>query len=105
MADDTSITPALTPEQWAEVREDKLGEGDFLDSYGGEHSVRGGREHALVALLLHNQPFGFTWGDVDLLRATAQYVVRGDRLNLWGREADRLNALADRIAALLPPRQ
>lgn len=62
------------------------------------------RRHALAALALHGQPFGFTWGDVDWIRAAAgQLLDEFDRLR--ADHATGLNAIADRIAALLPPRE
>lgn len=56
--------------------------------------------HALAALALHGQPFGFTWDMVDHLRGLAKMVERQglEASPIWTR------AIADRIAALLPPR-
>lgn len=53
------------------------------------------RRHALAALALHDQPFGFAWADVDMLREAAEVQ--------WTPEKELLE-LMDRIAALLPPR-
>jgi hypothetical protein len=55
--------------------------------------------HALAALALHGQPFGFTREDVALLRDEAESEWNGDEMPT-GR---RLLALAARIEALLPP--
>ena len=106
-----AVKPALTPEEWSRLRPDlatRLAWGnpgtsdpDFcgtpdpfrFTSGGGEYSdslsVRPERRHALAALALHGQPFGFTREDVDLLWAANN-----------GRALDSLIA---RIAALLPP--
>jgi hypothetical protein len=52
--------------------------------------------HALAALALYGQPFGFTWDDVDRIRMAAMYYP--------GEMARALDGIGDRIAALLPPR-
>lgn len=52
-----------------------------------------------AANLLHGQPFGFTWEDVNLIRGC---VIRAGRE--FGHNPE-LYDLADRIAALLPPRE
>ena len=57
-----------------------------------------GDPHALAALALHGQPFGFTWDDVELLRMFGN----GDPMPHIRQQC---NDLADRIAALLPPRE
>lgn len=60
--------------------------------------------HALAALCLHGQPFGFTWEDVEEVRSCALGFRCGDFAGGNGEPyASRLDALADRIAALLPP--
>lgn len=127
------IKPALTPEEWVsypaadlEIRDgeyevalipamipsgaiiaiptDYVG-GDEYQSTGPDCVIPAGALHALAALALHGQPFGFTWEDVDLLRRAAEDAGVG----LYGEEeraeAGRdFSALAARIAALLPPR-
>ena len=86
------IEPALTPEEW-ENPSDAFGHG-YLDLEFGSVDVSLGmygpktqtqERHALAALLLNGQPFGFTWRDVDNIEDVAP-------------------DLAARIAALLPPR-
>lgn len=57
--------------------------------------------HALAALALHDQPFGFTQEDVDVLAMAgdegfAGYISDGDHYA-------HLRSIAARIAALLPP--
>ena len=57
--------------------------------------------HALAALALQGQYFGFTWEDVEELRALSETVrkVEGATPKHWV----WMETLADRIAALLPP--
>lgn len=101
--------PALTAAEWAKgLREvidgyvdECLGVIDVrLGEYGPPPS-KGEQARALAALLLHGQPFGFTWDDVDLLRSVAEDYV-GEPAQ---ETAPPLSNLADRIAALLPPRE
>ena len=54
-------------------------------------------QHAAAALLLCGQPFGFTWEDVDSLAGEQAYYE-------CGHDEAKLASIADRIAALLPPR-
>jgi len=116
------IKPALTPAQWSRYREDLavLRPWALEDEEDPEARVqRYIRNHAVyllegglpeedaakgaAAVLLHGQPFGFTWEDVGRIRdlaSAAQYVL--------GQHAEFVAAvrnLADRIAALLPPRE
>lgn len=100
MADE--IKPALTAEEWAQNAKTDHGDGIRLLS---DAEVRiGTREvfaatkelHALAALALHGQPFGFTWNDVDIIDIAAACDYEGSA---------KLCALRDRIAALLPPRE
>lgn len=113
MTDDAEIQAALTPEEWARFAANmgrldieilknlfdgrphitiafRVRNGDEIFSF--EH----GERHALAALCLHGQPFGFTQEDVELLRRSAENELSGGT-------AERLSGLADRIAALLPP--
>lgn len=105
--------PALTPEEWAAaldryllrdgymigIREaDRVQLSAGLDDFNDVHGVD---RQALAAVALHEQPFGFTWEDVDALRGTAEdYEYRAITPDPFV----ELNDLADRIAALLPPR-
>jgi hypothetical protein len=77
-----------------------LSEGRISSTVGVDPTPE--ERHAIAALALHGQPFGFTWEDVDWLRAMADWAEE------YGVAADGpawVNALADRIAALLPPRE
>jgi hypothetical protein len=120
MSETERVKPALSAEEWAERRVSAGDEaveayctlhvgkdgrlyaaaGDGRDYYGkGDGLVA--RPHALAALCLHGQPFGFTREDVRLLRNAADDYRDGEN-HLWPIGGGLL-ALADRIEALLPP--
>lgn len=97
-----TIQPALTEAEWDAKGVDRI---DLWASVSDEILVTrtpGDRStlaadadrHALAALALYGQPFGFTHYDVRLLRHAAEYA-KPSHPELFG--------LADRIAALLPP--
>ena len=127
------MSNALTPEEW--------GESEFESFYGThktsahvDHKGRwffastgpeGEREavilnqsdddgracKALAALALRDQPFGFTWDDVDALRYYADQNIEdagpfgeGWTSDETAKAQSTCRSLADRIAALLPPR-
>lgn len=118
------IEPAMAPEQWAEMRYEEHGHGrqeptfvawvgdDFTGTgYFATHTdapesqarpTQAGR-HALAALALHGQPFGFTREDEALVREMEG--SEWDRLppEMYREYAQRIRSLATRIAALLPP--
>lgn len=54
-----------------------------------------GHRHALAALALHGQIFGFTREDVQILRTIELEYIQGGPFSL--------TSMADRIEALLPP--
>jgi hypothetical protein len=110
--------PALTPEEWAELCADwySVNRGPYLGWPVADGARRLEIEedkvevhldpdeytaipqwglHAVAALCLHGQPFGFTWDDVAMLReeGSVGYPETGRKLR----------DLADRIEALLPP--
>ena len=95
------IEPALTPEEW-EPYTRHLTEPAVLDA---DLILYEDGPHALAALMLHGQPFGFTWEDVDNLHSIAIKDVPfvGDDGELHTNP--ELTNLADRIASLLPPRE
>lgn len=115
MADE--IRPALTPEEWRKRRAESRDE-DYpcvsfkvppVEDYGrdvlkiktpADLVLEPPDRHALAALALHGQPFGFTWEDVDELRENWSLGVQGVKLS-----REFADSLADRIAALLPPRE
>lgn len=110
------IKPALSPEEWVtlDVARD-AGTNFERDEHGGTVFMDGWcrppHTHALAALALYGQPFGFTREMVDALRAICcdASIMHSDRCVGVGEydEAAAKLALAesavDRIAALLPP--
>jgi hypothetical protein len=83
----SEIKPALTGEEWESVKSDIVPE----TALGG---------HALAAMALHGQPFGFTHDDVLTLRLAAD--THDNDLD-WKERCFKLRDTADRIEALLPP--
>jgi len=118
MSDTTQVRPALTAEEWA-VREKVSANGrnyvteqDYTrggsapmvyvgDKYESGECIPELR-HALAALALHGQPFGFTREDVNELLLYAQGWDRGS-LEEQDEIKAHLRSVAARIAALLPP--
>jgi len=101
------MRPALTKHEWeaGEYTEHEDTEGSVGFSIALPHrptlwwntSPLGWRRtHALAALCLHGQPFGFRHEDVLLCRGNLYHVETPE---FYGALYD----LADRIAALLPP--
>jgi hypothetical protein len=111
-----SQEPALTPEQWARRRVEfpeptsiysnewdvaiqKRDDGTVVWEYvseGCDRSIPLEPAHAVAALSLFGQPFGFTREDVKALLYTL------DDAGKCGTD-DILQSIAERIAALLPP--
>lgn len=117
-----TITPALTREEWAEATNDQYYLSDMVEEAADDLAASfpvgpddksfapNTRRHALAALALHGQPFGFTREDVRRLLATAKESDEGDASTdyyLGGYQgtvgSDWLRDLAARIEALLPP--
>ena len=91
------MKPALTAEQWVGViPPDK-------DGIWGSGYLVVEEKHHMAAVCLHEQSFGFTREDVELLRET----LPADVLHLGYQYEEEPQAylldLADRIEALLPP--
>lgn len=120
----SKIEPALTPEEWANQPEPMLNrDGDWAyapegvagvivgtDAVGHGLVVGSRARHGLAALCLHDQPFGFTREDVEIVRWAADEAEwsarRGPGQTQEEAEAEaraRYEDLADRIEALLPP--
>lgn len=110
------MNPALTSEEWRnQVTRTRGGALRIVVDFGPPaNTVQLNDDpkmrHALAALALHGQPFGFTAKDVKNLRETAEESDEGDASNdfyLGGYQvtvgSEWLLNLADRIAALLPP--
>jgi hypothetical protein len=105
-----NITPALTRAEWAGVLANRAQLADirerFLDTpFSG---------HALAALLLFEEEFGFTAEDVeDEIQVSVYCAAMADEQALAGRHdaattfrllGERHHRRAAKIAALLPPR-
>lgn len=99
-----TVGPALTPEEWAEVAE--VTDPAFaLTELRIERDVEDA-PHAAAAIYLHGQPFGFTWEMHDALRFCAARTRAHDGPSgTDGNYAALCDEAADRIAALLPPRE
>lgn len=105
-----SDSPALTEAEWAGV----LNQQDGLAQLREQFAKLPFSTHAIAALLLYEQPFGFTEQDVNDEDEVSEYCAvmaaqnraAGDVATaakfelLGGRHRER----ARRIAALLPPR-
>lgn len=97
------VPPALAARAWAERRHGAAAGYAAADGHGvlrAEGAFHGDERRGLAALALHGEPLGFTWHDVDFIRAT----VLADDLHSpddWF----VLQRLGERIAALLPPRE
>ena len=125
---ETETTPALTPEEWEHPSNAReigwacsevfVGEGSSLDNV---------TRHGLAALCLYGQPYGFTWEDVDRVNTVADHFQRAidhpPHTDDWhqsihasgltakeffarqiAKDVTPWRSLADRLAALLPPR-
>jgi len=124
MLNDT-VQPALSAEEWEKAHGDlNVDAGgnifwgdsvfcidddrraiDLLDR-SGEFS----RRHAVAALALHGQPFGFTHRDLEALSRCADDAERWAAQHGWGDPGDagykamkHVRTIRERIAALLPP--
>ena len=124
------MEPAMTAEEWARQEVEMgdkgwfhadgafpVGGGDPVvasgDLYVGAYDAHGracpGAEvpakhrHALAALCLHGQPYGFSWADVDALREVLDEAYGNGNSPEWSCAIVAEQLLA-KIAALLPPR-
>lgn len=105
----TPVTPALSAAEWNGVLDQK----DGLAHLRAQFATLSFSTHAIAALLLYEQPFGFTQQDVTDEREVSEYCevmatqnrMTGDTVTaakfelLGGKHRER----AQRIAALLPP--
>jgi hypothetical protein len=105
----TEIAPALSAAEWAGVLAQQDGLADLREQFGSLPFS----SHAIAALLLYEQPFGFTRQDVQDEDEVSEYCAvmarhhreTGDQTTaakfelLGGRHRER----AAKIAALLPP--
>ncbi|MEO7711450.1 MAG: hypothetical protein ABIV10_00870 [Gemmatimonadaceae bacterium] len=104
-----SLPPALSGAEWNGVLHQKDGLAHLREEFGKLPFS----SHAIAALLLYDQPFGFTYQDVQDETEVSEYCAvmaeqnrdAGDRATaakfelLGGRHSER----AAKIAALLPP--
>lgn len=100
------MKPALTAEEWADPWLALTNEGIHwvAPDYPAEGLVGLDGEfdrHALAALCLHDQPFGFTREDMDALRSALEQIELDPYC--FGAEVAILPGIIDRIEALLPP--
>lgn len=104
-----AIAPALSAAEWSGV----LGQHDGLKHLREQFGTLPFSTHAIAALLLYEQPFGFTQQDVTDEDEVSEYcavmaaqnrasgdVATAAKFELLGR---RHKERAARIAALLPP--
>lgn len=119
------IAPALTPEEWAQ-KHLRLQADSYDSDRNAAVEIKAGpnylhltdhenprwavidqpkERHALAALALHGQSFGFTREDVATLRlaAEASRVPNGREADSMSQRRNRLRLIAARIEALLPP--
>lgn len=96
------MKPALSAEEWAKangrgILDMAMDSGDVAWEIVNDfpHSCAGNSRHALAALCLHGQPFGFTREDVRALWCIA--TNEDGPIDTW------LESLIARIEALLPP--
>jgi hypothetical protein len=101
------MNPALTSEEWRnQVTRTRGGALRIVVDFGPPaNTVQLNDDpkmrHALAALALHGQSFGFTHADLNLLSEAAGRIEGEDSAQTP--LADALMALAARIESLLPP--
>lgn len=111
MADGTDSTaPALSGAEWRAVLENRA----QLDAIREQLLDTPFSAHAVAALLLYGEPFGFTQQDVDDEIQVAGYAEtmakqlatngQNENANTFSILSQRHRDRAARIAALLPPR-
>lgn len=99
--------PALTPEEWIQYGDDLQIMADWAADkrpFGpARRFTLEDKRHAVAAIALHNQPFGFTHDDEALLEEMARFyehrAFAGDADTAAG-----IRRLLRRISALLPPK-
>ncbi|HEV7991511.1 MAG TPA: hypothetical protein VGP25_06770 [Gemmatimonadaceae bacterium] len=104
-----AIAPALSPAEWSGVLTQQDGLAHLREQFGTlPFSV-----HAIAALLMYEQPFGFTQQDVQDEREVSEYCAvmakhhreTGDQVTAakFALLGERHRERADKLAALLPP--
>ena len=99
MSDTPTIPPALTPEQWKGHRQcGAFVSGSLFRCEVGGAEIEDAPRHALAALCLYGQPFGFTPAEeadlTDLLNLVDWDSIEGVR--------DSLASVLAKVRALLP---
>ncbi len=105
MAD--KIARALSSAEWIQYGDDLVVMADWAADkrpYGPDRRyTMEQKRHAVAAIALHHQPFGFTAADLDVLGEVMRFYQHrgfpGDPPL-----AEQLERICDRISALLPPR-
>lgn len=104
------IKPALTAEEWREALQDHTAKVQAMRSAWYNPKSPETSDHALAALALYGQPFGFTHEDLTACEngiagiwTQHSQMCHGDSEECGcGPESRALYSLADRIQALLP---
>ena len=104
------IKPALTAEEWAEITDPEIHSREKM-LYEISYLWGRPRPHAVAALCLDGQPFGFTREMLAALQRTITdaHVMHGDRVTDADErceceaQLDLADAVADCVEALLPP--
>jgi hypothetical protein len=99
--------PALSPDEWIQYGDDLQIMADWAADKRpfGPHRRYTFEEkrHAVAAIALHNQPFGFTHDDETLLEEVLRFYE--NRAFVGDAEiVGRLRRLRQRISAMLPPK-
>jgi hypothetical protein len=89
------IEPALTAEEWEKA---------LATPFDGKlpRYATGADRHALAAVLLYGQPFGFTQRDFDVIAEVCEKLMV--KPQFWLPDSAEIGLVARKIAALLPPR-
>ena len=100
--------PALSPEEWIQYGDDLQIMADWAADklpFGPDRrSTMEEKRHAVAAIALHGQPFGFTHDEEALLEEQAKfYEHRGFAGD--AQVTARIRRLLEKISALLPPRE
>jgi hypothetical protein len=106
----SEIKPALTAEKWETFGNVERSIGIVPvgpDANAGFYAIDGWpmynvTHHALAAIALYRQPFGFTREELELMQFLAK-ANNGWDVEWGGDMCTRAKSIAQKIAALLPP--
>jgi hypothetical protein len=97
------ITPALTPDQWHDALKDRAGYASAMQLAWGNDTSRE-NDHALAALCLFPQPFGFTHAELEALAILCEEIDRPMVFLNNGEEGELyITSAIAKVRALLPP--